>query len=127
MVSLSALQVVGKQGGNQGIATKIDEERKMEMAQKYLWLKLSFAILFITAQTMAKPNPCFKAIYGDRFDNEDSKSEEANIEMERISSRMIDEEEISSGSNFWVDLAPAIPRHLVQAFSGALRLCDILR
>ena len=102
----------------------------MGIVQKNLWLKLSFALLFITATAMARPNPWFRAIDDNVFDQpdiEESKSEEANIEMERISSRMIDEEEISSGSNFWVDLAPAIPRHLVQAFSGALRLCDILR
>ena len=102
----------------------------MEIVQKSLWLNLSFALLFITAQTMARPNPLFRAIYGNVFDKpdiEESKSEEANIEMKRVNSRMIDEGEISSSSQFWVDLAPAIPRHLVQAFSGALRLCDILR
>ena len=102
----------------------------MEIGQKNLWLKLYFALLFITAQTMARPDPLFRATYDNVFDKpdiEERKSEEANIEMKRINSRMIDEGEISSSSHFWADLAPAIPRHLVQAFSGALRLCDILR
>ena len=109
---------------------ELTKREKMEIAQKNLWLKLSFALLFITAQTMARPNPLFRAIYGNVFDKpdiEESKSEEANIEMKRVNSRMIDEGEISSSSQFWVDFAPAIPRHLIQAFSGALRLCDILR
>ena len=100
------------------------------MGLKNLWMRLSFALLLSTARTSARPNPWFKAIYDNGFykpDIEDSKNGETKIETKRINSRMIEEEEISSSSRFWEVLAPAIPRHLVQAFSGALRLCDILR
>ena len=95
------------------------------MGSRNLWTRLSFALLFsIVTQTMARPNPWF----GEIFDKpQDSKKGETNIEMKRPNSRMIDEGEVSNSSRFWDDLAPVFPRHLVQAFSGALRLCDILR
>ena len=95
------------------------------MGSRNLWTRLSFALLFtIVMQTMARPNPWF----GEIFDKpQDSKKGETNIEMKRPNSRMIDERDTSSSSRFWDDLAPVFPRHLVQAFSGALRLCDILR
>merc|ERR1712183_370447 len=99
--------------------------KKITMGLKNLWTRLSFVLLFsIVAQTMARPNPWF----GEIFDKpQDSKKGETNIEMKRQNSRMIDERDTSNSSRFWDDLAPVFPRHLVQAFSGALRLCDILR
>merc|ERR1712110_825199 len=118
---------MGKQGtGSCGIEGKI---KKIAMGPKNLWTRLSFALLFIiVAQTMARPNPWFREIFDNGFDkSQDSKKGETNIEMKRPNSRMIDEREVSNSSRFWEDLAPVFPRHLVQAFSGALRLCDILR
>merc|ERR1712110_834846 len=111
---------MGKQGtsscGIQGVVSQTRQKKST---------RLSFALLFsIVAQTMARPNPWF----GEVFDKpQDSKKGETNIEMKRPNSRMIDEREVSNSSRFWDDLAPVFPRHLVQAFSGALRLCDILR
>ena len=95
------------------------------MGSRNLWTRLSFALLFtIVMQTMARPNPWFAEIFDKP---QDSKKGETNIEMKRPNSRMIDKREVSNSSRFWDDLAPVFPRHLVQAFSGALRLCDILR
>ena len=95
------------------------------MGSRNLWTRLSFALLFtIVMQTMARPNTWFAEIFDKP---QDSKKGETNIEMKRPNSRMIDKREVSNSSRFWDDLAPVFPRHLVQAFSGALRLCDILR
>ena len=111
------------------------------MGSNLLWTRLSFMLfLSILAHTMARPNPWFGELYENGFDKpQDSKNVETNIDIKRPNSRMIVESEVSSsGSRFWDDLAPIFPmmsqnlapifpRHFVQAFSGALRLCDILR
>ena len=103
------------------------------MGPKNLWTRLSFVLLFsivlLVEQTSARPNPWFGEIYDKEFDKpQDRKNGETDIETRRPNSRMIDDEsEVSSSSRFWEDLAPVFPRHLVQAFSGVLRLCDILR
>ena len=122
------------------------KSKKITMGSHNLWTRLSFAILFgILTHTMARPNPWFGELYENGFDKpQDSKSVETNIDIKRPNSRMIEESDVSSsGSRFWDDLAPMFPpkrdwtrlgdlapifpRHFVQAFSGALRLCDILR
>ena len=103
------------------------------MGPKNLWMRLSFVLLFsivlLVEQTSARPNPWFGEIYDKEFDKpQDRKNGETDIETRRPNSRMIDDEsEVSSSSRFWEDLAPVFPRHLLQAFSGVLRLCDILR
>merc|ERR1712154_624546 len=106
---------------------------KVAMGPKNLWTRLSFVLLFsivlLVVQTSARPNPWFGEIYDKEFDKpQDRKNGETDIETRRPNSRMIDDEsEVSSSSRFWDDLAPVFPRHLLQAFSGVLRLCDILR
>ena len=99
----------------------------MKMAPKNLLLKLCFTVLLLLiSKTLARPSPWFGAIYDHGFDKHrigESKSEEANIDMKRMNSRMIGDK-----IQFWSDLTPAaLPRHLAQALSGALRICDILR
>merc|ERR1712130_259372 len=122
------------------------KSKKITMGSNNLWTRLSFAILFgVLTHTKARPNPWFGESYENGFDKpQDSKNVETNIDIKRPNSRMIEESDVSSsGSRFWDDLAPIFPpkrdwtrlgdlapifpRHLVQAFSGALRLCDILR
>merc|ERR1712233_14938 len=106
------------------------KSKKITMGSNNLWTRLSFAILLgIVTHTMARPSPWFGESYENGFDKpQDSKNVETNIDIKRPNSRMIDEREVSSsGSRFWEDLAPIFPRPFVQAFSGALRLCDILR
>merc|ERR1712018_41332 len=129
---------MGKQRTN---SCRIQGIKKITMGSNNLWTRLSFAILFsIVAHTMARPNPWFGVLYENGFDKlQDSKNVETNIDIKRPNSRMIVENEVSSsGSRFWDDLAPIFPMmsqnlapifplHFVQAFSGALRLCDILR
>ena len=99
----------------------------MKMAPKNLLLKWCFTLLLLLiSKTLARPSPWFGAIYDHGFDKhriEESNSEEVNIDMKRMNSRMIGDK-----IQFWSDLTPAaLPRHLAQALSGALRICDILR
>merc|ERR1711963_205323 len=106
------------------------KSKNITMGSNLLWTRLSFMLfLSILAHTMARPNPWFGKINTTGFEeNKEGKDVVTNIDIKRPNSRMIYESEVAStSSRFWDDLAPIVPRHLVQAFSGALRLCDILR
>ena len=93
-------------------------------------MSLSLVILlFSIGQTSARPSPWLRTTFRRGPDNtEESDREEAFNDLRRVNARKIDDVDLSKTLEFFGNMAPvAFSRHLTEAFTGALRLCEILR
>ena len=93
-------------------------------------MSLSLVILlFSIGQTSARPSHWLRTSFQRGLDNtEESDREEAFNDLRRVNARKIDDVDFSKTLEFFGNIAPvAISRHLTEAFTGALRLCEILR
>ena len=90
---------------------------------------LSLVILLSIGQTSARPSPWLKTTFQRGLDiTEESDREEAFNDLRRVNTRKVDDVDFSKTLEFFAKLAPAaLSRHLTEAFTGALRLCEVLR
>ena len=91
---------------------------------------LSLVILLLSiGQTSARPSPWLRTTFQRGLDKtEESDREEAFNDLRRMNTRKVDDVDFSKTLEFFGNMAPAaLSRHLTEAFTGALRLCEVLR
>ena len=94
------------------------------------WMSVSLVILLLSiGQTSARPSPWLKTIFQRGLDKtEKGDREGAFSDLRRVNTRKVDDVDFSKTLEFFGNMAPvALSRHLTEAFTGALRLCEILR
>ena len=99
--------------------------------RRQFWMSLSLVILLLSiGQTSAKPSPWLRTIFqhGLVKVEVDSDQEKAIDGLGRENTRSVDANDFAKTLEFFGNMAPvALSRHLTEAFTGALRLCEVLR
>ena len=99
--------------------------------RRQFWMSLSLVILLLSiGQTSAKPSPWLRTIFqhGLVKVEVDSDQEKAIDGLGRENTRNVDATDFAKTFEFFGNMAPvALSRHLTEAFTGALRLCEVLR
>ena len=93
-------------------------------------MSVSLVILLLSiGQTSARPSPWLKTTFQRGLDKtEESDREEAFNDLRRVNTRKVDDVDFSKTFELFGNMAPvALSRHLTEAFTGALRLCEVLR
>ena len=97
--------------------------------RRQFWMSLSLVILLLSiGQTSARPSHWLRTTFQRGLENtEESDREEAFNDLRSVNTRKVDDVDLSK-TKFFGNMAPvAFSRHLTEAFTGALRLCEILR
>ena len=98
--------------------------------RRQFWMSVSLVILLLSiGQTLSRPSPWLKTIFQRGLDKtEKGDREEAFSDLRRVNTRKVGDVDFSKTLEFFGNMAPvALSRHLTEAFTGALRLCEILR
>ena len=98
--------------------------------RRQFWMGVSLVILLLSiGQTSARPSPWLRTTFQRGLENtEESGGAEAFNDLRRVNTRKVDDVDLSKTLEFFGNMAPvAFSRHLTEAFTGALRLCEILR